>query len=57
MSPNGTTKYQSVSSTGTYTFTGFNGEDPSGTWYVYIISKGTVSTVKSGTLKVEYSYS
>lgn len=39
----------------TYTLTGFNGEDPYGTWNVGIASTGTVSTV-TATLKVYYDY-
>lgn len=39
----------------TYTLTGFNGEDPYGTWNVGISSNGAVSTV-TATLKVYYSY-
>ncbi|MBO5031793.1 MAG: hypothetical protein J6D08_07890 [Lachnospiraceae bacterium] len=39
----------------TYTLTGFNGEDPYGTWNVGISSNGTVSTV-TATLKVYYDY-
>lgn len=48
------TKSCGTSST-TYTLTGFNGEDPYGTWNVGISSNGTVSTV-TATLKVYYSY-
>lgn len=55
-SPSGTiqTKNCGTSST-TYTFTGFNGEDPDGTWTIYISTKGAVSTVTS-TLKTYYNY-
>lgn len=56
-SPSG--KVQTMScgtSSATYTFTGFNGEDPYGTWKVAINSRGTVSTV-TATLKTTYNYS
>ncbi len=43
-------------SSGTYTFTEFNNQDPNGKWTVSVSSQGTVSTV-TGTLKVNYSYS
>lgn len=56
VSPNGTDKYVSVSSSGTYNFTGFNGENPSGDWYVYIVTNGSVSTASSGSLTVEYDH-
>jgi len=55
-SPKNTTCHATLSSTGTLTFKGFNGEDPEGDWDVYIVSKGTASTVSSGTLKVNYTY-
>lgn len=55
-SPSGTVAYKSCGTTSTtYTFTDFNGEDPSGTWNVGISSNGTVSTVTC-TLKVYYRY-
>ena len=56
MSPSGNDCYQTVTSTGTYTFTGFNGEDPYGDWYVYIVTNGPASTASSGVLKVYYNY-
>lgn len=56
-SPSGTVQTMSCgTSSDTYTFTGFNGEDPKGTWNVAINSRGTVSTV-TATLKVYYDYS
>lgn len=55
-SPENTVVTQSCgTSSTTYTLTGFNGEDPKGTWNVGVASKGTVSTV-TVTLKVYYSY-
>ena|GEM_PF-823173 len=55
-SPKKTVVTQSCgTSSKTYTLTGFNGEDPNGTWNVGISSNGTVSTV-TATLKVYYSY-
>jgi len=55
-SPEKTVVTQSCgTSSTTYTLTGFNGEDPKGTWNVGISSNGTVSTV-TATLKVYYSY-
>lgn len=55
-SPEKTVVTQSCgTSSTTYTLTGFNGEDPYGTWNVGISSNGTVSTV-TATLKVYYSY-
>lgn len=57
ISPNGTTLSQSCgTSSTTYNFTGFNGEDPKGDWTVMIVSNGAVSTV-TATLKVNYNYS
>lgn len=54
-SPSGTTKYVSCSNkSDTYTISGFNGEDPKGTWTVGIISNG-ISTVTC-TLTVNYNY-
>lgn len=56
-SPEGSVYYKTMTSTGTVTFnTEFNGEDPKGRWYVYIVTNGAVSTVKSGVLEVNYSY-
>lgn len=56
-SPSGTTAYLTKTSTGTQTFsTQFDGEDPYGSWSVYIVSNGSVSTLKSGSLKVYYDY-
>jgi len=57
VAPSGTS--QSIScgtSSTTYTFTGFNGEDPNGTWTIYVTTRGTVTTV-TATLKVYYTYS
>lgn len=63
-SPSGTVKSISgPSKSGTITLTGFNGEDPSGTWTIWIKNNGVsyngniypVSTVTI-TLKVYYSY-
>ena len=56
ISPSGTVAYITMSSTGTLTYYDFNGEDPYGTWTVYIVTNGIVSTVKSGSLKVYYNY-
>lgn len=56
-SPSGKVQTMSCSSSSsTYTFTGFNGEDPKGTWNVAINSRGVVSTV-TATMKVYYDYS
>lgn len=55
-SPEKTVVTKSCGTSGTtYTLTGFNGEDPYGTWNVGISSNGTVSTV-TATLKVYYDY-
>ena len=63
-SPSGTTKSISgPTKSGTITITGFEGEDPSGTWSIWIQNNGVsyngniypVSTVTI-TLKVAYSY-
>lgn len=55
--PSGTTQTITCgTSSTTYTFNGFNGEDPDGRWTVTISSNGTVSTVTC-TLKVYYTYS
>lgn len=63
-SPSGTTKSISgLTKSGTITITGFEGEDPSGTWSIWIQNNGVsyngniypVSTVTI-TLKVAYSY-
>jgi hypothetical protein len=57
VSPDGTASYVSAgTSSSTYTFTSFNGKDPDGTWKVYIVSNGVVSTA-TVTLKVNYNYS
>ena len=56
ISPTGTVASQVMYSTGTLTFYDFNGEDPYGSWTVYIVTLGSVSTVKSGSLKVYYNY-
>lgn len=57
VSPEGTTLSKSCGTTNqTYTFTGFNGEDPKGDWIIIIITNGTVTTV-TATLKVNYNYS
>ena len=57
ISPEGTTLSKSCgTSSATYDFTGFNGEDPKGDWTIMIVSNGAVSTV-TGTLKVNYNYS
>ena len=56
-SPSGTSQTISCgTSSTTYTFNGFNGEDSDGTWTITISSNGTVSTVTC-TLKVYYTYS
>ena len=55
ISPEGTTLSQSCgTSSTTYNFTGFNGEDPKGNWTIMVVSNGVVTTV---TLKVNYNYS
>ncbi|GFI29223.1 MAG: hypothetical protein HFH50_16300 [Lachnospiraceae bacterium] len=57
ISPEGTTLSQSCgTSSTTYNFTGFNGEDPKGNWTIMVVSNGVVTTVTS-TLKVNYNYS
>lgn len=57
ISPDGTILSKSCGTSSTsYTFTGFNGEDPKGDWIIIIISNGTVTTV-TATLKVNYNYS
>ena len=57
ISPDGTTLSKSCgTSSTTYTFKGFNGEDPKGDWIIIIISDGVVTTV-TATLKVNYNYS
>lgn len=57
ISPEGTVLSKSCgTSSTTYTFTGFNGEDPQGNWTIIIVSNGTVTTV-TATLKVNYNYS
>lgn len=57
ISPDGTTLSKSCGTGNeTYTFTGFNGEDPKGDWTIIIITNGTVTTI-TATLKVNYNYS
>ena len=56
ISPDGTLSKSCGTSSTTYTFTGFNGEDPKGDWIIIIISDGVVTTV-TATLKVNYNYS
>lgn len=57
ISPDGTTLSKSCGTNSTsYTFTGFNGEDPDGEWIIIIVSNGAVTTV-TATLKVNYTYS
>jgi len=53
-SPLGTIASKYVGST-SVTFTEFNGQNPKGTWQVWIETTGTVSTA-SATMKVNYSY-
>ena len=55
--PEGTVLSQSCgTSSTTYNFTGFNGEDPKGDWTIMIVSNGAVTT-ETATLKVNYNYS
>lgn len=55
-SPSGKTLSTSCgTSSGTYTFSGFRGEYPYGTWIIIIVTNGTVSTV-TATLDINYSY-
>lgn len=57
ISPEGTVLSKSCgTSSTTYNFTGFNGEDPKGDWTIMIVSNGVVTTV-TATLKVNYNYS
>ncbi len=57
ISPEGTVAYRNAgTSSTTYNFTEFNGEDPYGKWTIKTVTNGTVSTV-TATLKVNYSYS
>lgn len=53
--PNGYTASKSVSSSGTLTFNDFNNINPTGKWYIYIKTKGVVSTA-TARLTVNYSY-
>lgn len=55
VSPSGKSASKLVRSSGTVTFSEFNGEDPTGSWYVYIITTGTVSTA-TARMTVNYSY-
>jgi hypothetical protein len=56
-SPNGTIAYNGTYGVGSrsVTFNAFNGENPSGTWNVWIRTTGTVST-STATIRVNYSY-
>jgi hypothetical protein len=54
VSPQGTTASVLVGNK-TPTLNNFNGENPSGTWQVYIITTGTVSTA-TARMTVNYSY-
>ena len=57
ISPKGTVAYRNAgTSSTTYNFSEFNGEDPYGKWTIKVVTNGTVSTV-TGTLRVDYSYS
>ena len=51
--PNKNTAFITVSSSGTYDITDFNGLDPSGDWQIWIVTKGTVSTATI-TMTVNY---
>lgn len=53
--PDGTIHYIYVTGSGTYTIDVFNGDNPFGSWKIWIETQGTVSIV-SGTIKVNYSY-
>lgn len=56
ISPKGTVAYRNASSSSaTYNFTEFNGEDPYGQWTIKTVSNGTASTV-TATLEVNYSF-
>lgn len=53
--PYGNWDYDIVSASGTSTFSSFNGYDPSGSWKVWIVTMGDVSTATL-TLTVNYHY-
>lgn len=57
-SPSGTIVRAGTYGPGTYTVNTnlFNGEYPSGTWYVWIQTTGTVSTVSYARLTINYFY-
>lgn len=53
--PFGHSVFTTVNRSGTVEFTNFNGLDPQGTWKVYIVTNGTVSTA-TARMTVRYSY-
>ena len=53
--PKGNVGVAAVSSSGTITTDAFNGLNPAGDWYVWIVTAGDVSTATI-TLTVNYSY-
>lgn len=53
--PSGYGGYTTISKSGTVKFSDFNGRNPKGTWKVYIVTNGTVSTA-TARMTVNYSY-
>lgn len=53
--PTGYGGYTTVSKSGTVKLTAFDGRAPKGTWKVYIVTNGTVSTA-TARMTVNYSY-
>lgn len=53
--PSGYGGYTTVNRSGKVDFSAFNGRSPKGTWKVYIVTNGTVSTA-TARMTVNYSY-